>query len=65
MEAFRESMLQLITQTSTNLPADVRQAMMATLDQETGARSSQVLNVIVTNIDMAYDNEGPICQNTD
>jgi len=27
MEAFRDSMLQLITQTSTNLPPDVRRAM--------------------------------------
>jgi fumarate hydratase class I len=64
MEAFRESILQLVTQTSTNLPADVRRAMAAALDQETGARSSQALNVIATNIDMACDNEGPICQDT-
>ena len=64
MEAFRESMLQLITQTSTNLPADVRQAMMAAMDRETGARSGQALNVIATNIDMACDKEGPICQDT-
>lgn len=64
MEAFRESILQLVTQTSTNLPADVRRAMTAALDNETGARSSQALNVIATNIDMACDNEGPICQDT-
>ncbi len=64
MEAFRESILQLITQTSTNLPPDVRRAMTAALDNESGARSSQALNVIATNIDMACDNEGPICQDT-
>jgi fumarate hydratase class I len=64
MEAFRESILQLVTQTSTNLPADVRRAMANALDNETGARSSQALNVIATNIDMACDNEGPICQDT-
>ncbi|HEX4945717.1 MAG TPA: FumA C-terminus/TtdB family hydratase beta subunit [Blastocatellia bacterium] len=64
MEAFRESILQLVTQTSTNLPADVRRAMVNALDQESGARSSQALNVIATNIDMACDNEGPICQDT-
>ncbi|MBS1812555.1 MAG: fumarate hydratase [Acidobacteria bacterium] len=64
MEAFRESILQLVTQTSTNLPADVRRAMTAALDNETGARSSQALNVIATNIDMACNNEGPICQDT-
>ncbi len=64
MEAFRESILQLVTQTSTNLPADVRRAMANALDNETGGRSSQALNVIATNIDMACDNEGPICQDT-
>jgi fumarate hydratase, class I len=64
MEAFRESILQLITQTSTNLPPDVRRAMTAALDNESGGRSSQALNVIAINVDMACDNEGPICQDT-
>ncbi len=64
MNAFPESMLQLITQTSTNLPPDVRRAMAQAIDDETGARSSQALQVIATNIDMACDNEGPICQDT-
>jgi fumarate hydratase class I len=64
MEAFHESMLQLITQTSTNLPPDVRRAMARMLETETGARSAQALQVIATNIDMASDNEGPICQDT-
>ena len=64
MDAFRDSMLQLITQTSTNLPPDVRRAMARALDDEQGARSAQALQVIATNIDMACDNEGPICQDT-
>src|SRR5215813_8818683 len=64
MEAFRDSMLQLITHTSTNLPPDVRRAMARMLEQEQGARSAQALQVIATNIDMAGDNEGPICQDT-
>jgi fumarate hydratase class I len=64
MEAFRESMLQLITQTAVNLPPDVRRAMARMLEQEQGARSAQALQVIATNIDMASDNEGPICQDT-
>ncbi len=64
MEAFRDSMLQLITQTATNLPPDVRRAMTRMLEQEQGARSAQALQVIATNIDMASDNEGPICQDT-
>jgi len=64
MESFKESMLQLITQTSTNLPPDVREAMARAMEREEGARSSQALSVIGTNIDMATDNEGPICQDT-
>ncbi len=63
METFRESMLQLITYTSTNLPPDVRRAMQQAMDREQG-RSLQALNVIATNIDMACDNTGPICQDT-
>src|SRR4029434_4698213 len=64
MEAFRDSMLQLITQTSTNLPPDVRRAMARMLEQEQGARSAQALQVIATHIAMARDNEAPICQDT-
>src|SRR5262245_63055397 len=64
MEGFRDSILQLISQTSTNLPPDVRRAMARALETEDGARSAQALNVIATNIDMASDDEGPICQDT-
>jgi fumarate hydratase class I len=64
MEAFRDSILQLITQTSTNLPPDVRRAMSSALESEQGARSGQALQVIATNIDMACEQEGPICQDT-
>lgn len=64
MNAFPDSMLQLITQTSTNLPPDVRRAMARAIDDESGARSAQALQVIATNIDMACENEGPICQDT-
>jgi fumarate hydratase class I len=53
MDAFRESMLQPITETSTNLPPDVRRAMARALETEEGARSAQALNLIATNIDMA------------
>lgn len=64
MESFQDSILQLVTQTSTNLPPDVRRAMNRALELEQGARSAQALQVIATNIDMASDNEGPICQDT-
>jgi fumarate hydratase, class I len=65
MHAFQDSMLELISQTSTNLPPDVRQAMAAAVDNERpGTQSSQALTVIASNIDMACDDQGPICQDT-
>ena len=64
MDAFRDNMLQLITHTSTNLPPDVRRAMQRAMGEEQGGRAAQALQVIATNIDMACDNAGPICQDT-
>lgn len=65
MEHFRQSMLDLIIQTSTNLPADVRRAMNAILDkEEPGSRAAMALATIARNIDMACENEGAICQDT-
>ena len=65
MQFLANSLLELITQTSTNLPPDVRQAMGIALHDETpGTQSSQALNIIATNIDMAESDAGPICQDT-
>ncbi len=65
MQFFRESMLELIIQTSTNLPPDVRQAMSRALRAEDpNTQAGQALAIIGQNIDMAYENEGPICQDT-
>ncbi len=65
MEEFRTSMLKLIVETSTNLPPDVRTAMASAMSKElNGSQSSSALNVIATNIDMAHDCEGAICQDT-
>jgi len=65
MEFLTGSLLELITQTSTNLPPDVRAAMSLAAGVETpGTQSSQALNIILSNIDMAVDDEGPICQDT-
>ena len=65
MQFLEESLIELITQTSTNLPPDVRQAMGIALGVETpGTQSSQALNIIASNIDMAQEDEGPICQDT-
>src|SRR5258707_7798381 len=65
MEFLSSSLLELITQTSTNLPPDVRAAMsLAGASEMPGTQSSQALNIILGNIDMATDDEGPICQDT-
>ena len=65
MEFLANSLLELITQTSTNLPPDVRAAMSAVAVAETpGTQSSQALDIILTNVDMACEDEGPICQDT-
>jgi fumarate hydratase class I len=65
MEFLSNSLLELITQTSTNLPPDVRAAMsLAGASETPGTQSSQALDIILGNIDMACDDEGPICQDT-
>lgn len=65
MEFLATSLLELITQTSTNLPPDVRAAMGMSLAAETpGTQSHQALTVMAANIDMAYEDEGPVCQDT-
>jgi fumarate hydratase class I len=65
LPSFQESMLQLITKTSTELPADVRTAMAQAMGEETpGTQSAQALSVIANNIDMSDSCEGPICQDT-
>src|SRR5581483_11198118 len=65
MQFLPNSLLELITQTSTNLPPDVREAMSRIAAAEKpGTQSSQALDIILSNIDMACDDEGPICQDT-
>ena len=65
MEFLKSSLLELITQTSTNLPPDVRAAMAQATGIETpGTQAAQALAIIAGNIDMAQQDEGPICQDT-
>jgi fumarate hydratase, class I len=65
MQFLVESLIELITQTSTNLPPDVRAAMQGAMGAETpGTQATQALNIIASNIDMASQEEGPICQDT-
>jgi len=60
-----DSLYQLIVQTSTNLPSDVRRLMAsATQKEEPGSRASLALQTIALNVDMACESERPICQDT-
>ena len=62
---FLDSMVDLITRTSTDLPPDVRVAMRAAVEAEPGqTRGGQALTIIAQNIDQAASCEGPICQDT-
>ncbi len=65
MEFLKESILQLVIETSTNLPPDVRQAMgVAIRGEAPETQAGQALRIIGENIDMAEENEGPVCQDT-
>jgi fumarate hydratase class I len=65
LPSFLDSLVQLITRTSTDLPPDVRKAMgLALATEERGTRAGQALTVIAQNIDQAASCDGPICQDT-
>jgi fumarate hydratase class I len=65
LPSFFDSVLELITRTSTDLPPDVRAAMKYAVAAESpGTRASQALTIIAQNIDLAADGEGAICQDT-
>jgi fumarate hydratase class I len=65
LPSFFDSVLSLITRTSTDLPPDVRQAMgLALATEERSTRAGQALTIIAQNIDQAASCEGPICQDT-
>ena len=65
LPAFLDSMVELITKTSTDLPPDVRAAMgLAVRGEESGTRAGQALTIIAQNIDQAAACDGPICQDT-
>jgi len=65
MQFLAGSLLELITQTSANLPPDVRAAMGIAMSREDpGTQASQALGIIASNIDMAHEDEAPICQDT-
>src|SRR5579871_1949174 len=65
MDQLRDSLLQLITETATNLPADVRRALKrAKTLERPDTQAGQALQIINLNVDMAHENVSPICQDT-
>ncbi len=65
MELFKKSMYELIVDTSSNLPPDVRRALRAAMNSETPkTQSALALQTIAINVDMACDGQVPICQDT-
>ncbi|MGH9374351.1 MAG: FumA C-terminus/TtdB family hydratase beta subunit [Vicinamibacterales bacterium] len=65
LPGFFESMLELITRTSTDLPPDVRAAMRAAMHgEDVSSRAGQAMTIIAQNIDQATSCQGPICQDT-
>jgi fumarate hydratase, class I len=65
MHAFLDSLIALVTRTSTELPPDVRRAMKGAMGMEPPHTSAgQGFAIIADNIDQASDDEGAICQDT-
>lgn len=65
MQHFQKSVYDLIVETSTNLPGDVRRAVQAAKElEDKGTRSALSLSTITDNIHMAECNVSPICQDT-
>jgi fumarate hydratase class I len=65
LPGFFDSIVELITRTSADLPPDVRAAMASALASEVPAtRAGQALTIIAQNIDQAEACEAPICQDT-
>ncbi|TQR15272.1 fumarate hydratase [Psychrobacillus soli] len=65
LEKLEKSIYDLITETSTNLPKDVRRAIKkAKAAENAGTRAAMSLDTITNNIQMADNNVSPICQDT-
>lgn len=65
LQRFRKSIYELIVETSSNLPPDVRRALQWAIERETpGTQSALALQTIAINTDMACEHEAPLCQDT-
>jgi fumarate hydratase class I len=65
MQALQDSMIELIRRTSAEIPDDVQQAILASLEQEKkGTIAESALKIIERNVELARAKSQPICQDT-
>jgi len=65
MSALQESLVELIRRTSAEIPADVQQAIVRSLEEEKkGTIAESALKIIERNIELAKQKSQPICQDT-
>src|SRR3982751_2590228 len=65
MTALPDSLLELIRRTSAEIPADVQEAILASLENEKkGTIAASALKIIERNIELAKQKSQPICQDT-
>jgi len=65
MNDLLNSLIELIRRTSAEIPDDVQQAILASLEQEKkGTIAQSALQIIQRNIEMARQKSQPICQDT-
>src|SRR5215467_12361365 len=65
MNLLSESLLELIRRTSTEIPDDVHQAILNSLEQEKkGTIAASAMKIIDQNIALARTKSQPICQDT-
>jgi fumarate hydratase class I len=65
MQALRASLLELIRRTSAEIPNDVHNAILASLEAEKkGTIAESALKIIERNIELAKQKSQPICQDT-
>src|ERR1035441_229786 len=65
MSELQNSLLELIRRTSAEIPDDVNQSIIASLEQEKkGTLAESALKIIDRNIQLAKQKSQPICQDT-
>src|SRR5882672_12861182 len=65
MSALQDSLIEVIRRTSAEIPDDVQQAIVRSLeDEKKGTIAESALKIIERNIELAKQKSQPICQDT-